>query len=127
MASIDMNQKMYADASNNLDAAISLDPTNPNFYMLRGDMNSQQNQFNDAAANYDKAISMGKDDAEVWQAKTATLIKGAQQKYGTDNTNTLAKKMSPADKATLCSEIQKAQAKGVKDVNIDLLHVSICK
>jgi predicted Zn-dependent protease len=127
MADIDLSQKMYADASNNLDAAISLDPKNPDFYMLRGDINSQQNQLNDAAANYDKAIDMGKDDAEAWHAKTATLIKVTQQKYGTDNISTLAKKMSSADKSSLCKAIEKAQSKGVKDVNVDLLQASICK
>jgi tetratricopeptide (TPR) repeat protein len=127
MADIDLKQQMYSDALTNVDSAISIDPTNTAFYMLRGDINTRQNAFDDALKDYDKAIAAGKDDAVVWQAKMATSIKSYQAKYNTSDINQLGKKMSSADKNTLCSNIQKATAKGVKDVNIDLLQVTICK
>src|SRR3954454_22174363 len=72
IAEIDLKQNMYADASYNVEQAISLDTNNTSFYMLRGDIKAAQKDFTGAMADYDVAISKGKDDAEVWKAKTVT-------------------------------------------------------
>jgi tetratricopeptide (TPR) repeat protein len=127
IAEIDLKQNMYTDASNNIEQAISLDANNTSFYMLRGDIKAAQKNFTGANADYDLAISKGKDDAEVWKAKTVTSIKAIQDKYNTSDAQQLTGKMSASEKQTLCSDISKAQAKGVNDINIDLLKVSICK
>jgi tetratricopeptide (TPR) repeat protein len=127
IAEIDLKQNMYTDASNNIEQAISLDANNTSFYMLRGDIKAAQKNFTGANADYDLAISKGKDDAEVWKAKTVTSIKAIQDKYNTSDAQQLTGKMSASEKQTLCSDISKAQAKGVNDMNIDLLKVSICK
>ena len=95
--------------------------------MLRGDIKAAQKNFTDAIADYDLAISKGKDDAEVWKARTITSIKSFQGKYNVSNAQQLATRMSAAEKQTLCSDIGKAQSKGVNDMNIDLLKVSLCK
>jgi len=127
MAEIDLRQNMYTDASNNVEQAISLDANNTNFYMLRGDIKAAQKDFTGAMADYDLAISKGKDDAEVWKAKTVTSIKAVQDKYKTSDAQQLTAKMSASERQALCNDISKAQAKGVNDMNIDLLKVSICK
>lgn len=127
MAEIDLKQHMYADALNNIEQAIAMDANNNNFYMLRGDIKSAQGDFTAAIADYDLAIAKGKDDSEAWKAKSVTYIKSYQKKYNTADAKQLASKISAGDKSVLCGEITKAKAKGVKDVNIDLLELSLCK
>lgn len=127
MAEIDLNQKMYDDAVNNIQQAIALDATNPDFYMLRGDIKTAQENFDAAITDYDVAISKGKDDAEAWKAKAVAYIKSYEKKYGSTDAKQLASRMSAQDKTTLCNQISTAQSKGAKDVNIDLLQLSLCK
>src|SRR5690348_16929190 len=127
MAEIDLRQKMYDDAINNIQQAIALDPDNADFFMIRGDIKATQENFDAAIADYDLAISKGKDDAEAWKARATASIKSYQKKYNSSDAKQLASKMSAQDKTTLCDEISKAQSKGVKDINIDLLQVSLCK
>lgn len=127
MAEIDLKQNMYTDAINNIEQAITLDSDNNDFYMLRGDIKSAQGDFTAAIADYDLAIAKGKDDAEAWKAKSVTYIKSYQKKYNTTDAKQLASKISAADKSVLCGEITKAKAKGVKDINMDLLELSLCK
>jgi tetratricopeptide (TPR) repeat protein len=127
MAEIDLAQKMYDDAINNIQQAIALDPDNANFLMLRGDIKATQENFDAAIADYDLAISKGKDDTEAWKARATASIKSYQKKYNSTDAKQLASKMSAQDKTTLCNEISKAQSKGVKDINIDLLQASLCK
>lgn len=127
MAEIDLKQNMYTDAIDNIGQAIALDADNNNFYMLRADIKTAQGDFAAAIADYEFAIAKGKDDTEAWKAKSVTYIKSYQKKYNTTDTKQLASKMSAADRSVLCGEITKAKAKGVKDVNMDLLELSLCK
>ena len=127
IAEIDLKQNMYTDALNNVQQAISLDADNLSFYMLRGDIKTAQKDFTGAIADYDLAIAKGKDDTEAWKAKSFTYIKSYQTKYNTTDTKALAGKLSQQDKQVLCGEIAKAKARGVKDVNVDLLELTLCK
>ncbi|MBG9375587.1 tetratricopeptide repeat protein [Panacibacter sp. DH6] len=127
IAEIDLKQNMYTDAVNNIEQAIKLDESNVGFYMLRGDIKTAQKDFKGAIADYDFAIAKGKDDYEAWKAKAFTYIKSYQEKYATADTKELARRLSQPDKQILCGEIAKAKAKGVKDVNMDLLELSLCK
>ncbi|MEP6846224.1 MAG: hypothetical protein ABI861_09485 [Panacibacter sp.] len=127
MAEIDLKQNMYTDALNNIQKAITLDANNNNFYLLRGDIKSAQEDFTGAIADYDLTIAKGKDDTEAWKAKSVAYVKSYQNKYNTTDAKQLASKISATDKQILCGEIAKAKAKGVKDVNMDLLELSLCK
>jgi tetratricopeptide (TPR) repeat protein len=127
IAEAEMKQQMYSDALQHIGDAINMDNTNLNFYVQRGDINVAAGNLSAAIANYDEAIAKGKDDAEAWKARTATLVKLYEQKYGTDNAGTLKKKMSASDKETLCNSIQTAQARGLKDIQIDLMQATICR
>src|SRR5215813_117210 len=49
-----------------LDKAIALDPSNPRFIIQRGDMFVDQKNYDQAFAQYDKAVQMGKTDAEMY-------------------------------------------------------------
>ncbi len=127
MAEIDLGQNMYEDAMNNVAQAILLDSGNPDFYMLQGDIQSQQGNYTPANSYYDMAISHGKNDAEVWKSKTVNSIRSFEKKYNTTDVQTLAAKMDAGEKEQLCRLIKDASGKGVQDVSIDLLKLSICK
>lgn len=127
IAEIDMRKKMYDDAADNLQNAISLDSTNASFYLLKGDLFSAQNNFKEAGIYYDRAITAGADRTASWQAKTEGQIKYYQQKYQTTSAAELASHMSNAEKQDLCSTIRDAKINGVRNMNIDLLQVTICK
>lgn len=127
IAEVDTRQQLYSDALQNIGQAISMDNSNLSFYMQRGDINVAAGNYNTAIGNYDEAISKGKDDAEAWKARTATLVKMYQQKYGTDNADALRRKINSSDRQTLCNSIRTGQSKGMRDINIDMLQASICK
>lgn len=127
IAEINLGQGMYVDAMNNVAQAISLDANNPDFYMLQGDIESQQGKFTEASTYYDMAMNHGKNDQEVWKAKTVNSIKSYQEKYNTTDAQTLASKMNDSEKDQLCRLIKNAADNGVQEVNIDLLKLSICK
>ena len=127
MAEIDAKQTMYADAMNNVNAALGLDNTNGDFYTLQGDVYLAQNNFEQAMQSYDAAIAHGSDNAKTWQAKTEAQVKYDQQKYNVSDVQQLSSRLSSQEKQQLCSLITQAKAKGMQDMNIDLLSVSICK
>ncbi len=127
IAAVYTKQQRYAEALQNIQEAITLDATNLNFYEQKGDIHSAAGNFTEAMNDYEEAIAKGKDDAEAWKSKTALQIKIFQKKYGTDNASQLDKKMSNAEKQTLCESIRKGQDKGMKDITIDLLQTTICK
>jgi tetratricopeptide (TPR) repeat protein len=127
IAEAEMKQQLYTDALQHIDQAISMDNSNLSFYMQRGDINVAAGNLSTAIANYDEAIAKGKNDGEAWKARTTTLIKMYQKKYGTDNADTLRKKISNTDRQTLCNSIRTSQEAGMKDINIDLVQASLCK
>jgi len=127
IAALDSRQKMYADAMNNIGQAITLDSSNPDFFVLKGDIQSASGNFDDALSSYDEAIAKGKNDFTAYKAKVTAMLKMNQKKYGTDNADVLAKKMSSSEKQNLCGSIRSAQDKGMKDITIDLTQAAICK
>ena len=128
MAEIDLQMNMYDDAMNNVGTAITTDNSNPDFYILKGDIYSAQGNYSDAMAAYDQAVTVGGNSERSWQAKVEAEIKAMQKKYATgSNAADLAGKLSVSDKTVLCSDIQKAKTAGVNSANIDLLQLSVCK
>ncbi|MFT4154689.1 tetratricopeptide repeat protein [Parafilimonas sp.] len=128
IAELDLKQNMYSDAANNVEAAIRTDNTNPDFYILKGDVYAAQSMYTDAISAYNQAITYSGNSARVWQAKVEAETKMMQKKYGTgSNTSDLAAKISAADRQTLCSDIAQAKNYGVNMQSIDLLQLAICK
>ncbi len=64
---------------------------------------------------------------KVWQAKIESEIISLQTKYGTQDAQQMANKISPNDKTLLCADILKAKSNNVKNINIDLLQAAVCK
>ena len=127
IAAIDSRQQMYLEALSNIGQAIALDNTNPDFLVLKGDIQTAAGNFSDALVSYDDAIAKGKTDFTAYKAKVTTMLKMSQKKYGTDNADMLAKKMTSSEKQNLCSGIRNAQDKGMKDITIDMTQAAICK
>lgn len=127
MAEIDMRQQQYDLALQNIQQAISMDNGNLHFYMQQGDINAAAGNYSAAISNYEDAIARGKNDPEAWKAKTTTIIRMYQQKYKTEDAGTLRKKISSADRQTLCNSIEASKQAGVHDMGIDLVQVSVCK
>jgi len=122
-----LRQQQYDQALQNIQQAISIDNNNLGFYMQQGDVNVAAGNYTAAIASYDNAIAKGKNDPEVWKAKTTTIVRMYQKKYKTDDAGTLAKKISAADRQTLCSSINTSKQNGVNDIGIDLVQLSVCK
>ncbi|HTI07939.1 MAG TPA: hypothetical protein VL832_05265 [Puia sp.] len=127
IAETEMKQQLYTDALQHIGQAIFMDNSNLNFYVQRGDINVAAGNLSTAIGNYDEAIAKGKSDADTWKARTITLIKLYQKKYGTDNADLLRKKIDNTDRQALCNSIRASQEAGMKDINIDLVQASICR
>jgi hypothetical protein len=93
----------------------------------KGDMLVDEKKYNDAFIQYDKAIEMGKADAEMYQIRSYARIKMLQEKYKTKNAQELRKKMSAQEKDQVCTELKKAQSLGMKDMQLDMFASLVCK
>jgi tetratricopeptide (TPR) repeat protein len=127
IAETESRLQRYDDALTHIGQAISMDNGNLAFYMQRGDINVAAGNLSTAIANYDEAISKGKNDAEAWKARTTTLIKLYQKEYRTEDAGTLKRKLTGNEKQALCNSISNGQSRGMRDVTIDLIQTSICK
>jgi tetratricopeptide (TPR) repeat protein len=110
-----------------LDKAIALDAGNPNFYVQKGDMLADEKKYDDAFAQYDKAVSMGKTDMEMYEIRTGARLKMVQEKYKTTDAQELRSKMSPAEKEQVCTELKKAQSLGMQEMKLDMFSSLVCK
>jgi tetratricopeptide (TPR) repeat protein len=128
IAALDSRQRQWSEAQSSVQSAIALDPNDADLYILQGDIYTSSGNFSDALESYNKAIAMqGSQSGAAWKTKIETIVKMNQAKYGTTDANTLASKMSSTDKNNLCDAIQSGISQGVKNMNIDLLRVAICK
>jgi tetratricopeptide (TPR) repeat protein len=128
IAALDSRQQQWSEAQSNIQSAIGLDPNNADLYILQGDIYTSSGNYSGAIESYNKAIAMQGNHADAaWKAKIESMVKMNQAKYGTSDANTLASKMNSSDKKNLCDAIQSGSSQGVKDMNIDLLRVVICK
>jgi len=128
IAALDSRQQQWSDAQSSIQSAIGLDPNNADLYILQGDIYTSSGNYQSAIESYNKAIAMqGNHAAVAWQGKVEAMVKMNQAKYGTSDANSLASKMNSSDKKSLCDAIQSASSQGMKNMNIDLLRVAICK
>ncbi|MBE9462250.1 tetratricopeptide repeat protein [Dyadobacter subterraneus] len=127
LSHLDFQLNKLAEADTNLTKAIELDPTNPAFFVQKGDMMIKINNYDDAFAAYDKVLDLGKNDLEIYQIRTEARLKQLQQKYVTTDINELSKRMTKQEKSTLCADMKKALDMGLRNLQLDLLSASICE
>lgn len=110
-----------------LDKAVALDPSNTDFVIQRGDMFVSQKKYDDAFVQYDKAVSMGKADLEMYSIRSNARMKMLSEKYNTTNAQELRSKMSGSEKSMLCTDLNKAIALGLHDMKQDMFASMVCK
>lgn len=127
IAALESRQQHYADAQTNIQKAISLDPNNADLYILQGDIYTSASNFSAAMTSYDDAIAKGKNDGSAYKGKIESMVKMYQAKYKTNDANTLAAKMNASEKKNLCDAIKSGLAQGLKDMNIEMVQLAVCK
>jgi tetratricopeptide (TPR) repeat protein len=110
-----------------LDKAMELDPANTDFYIQKGDILTDQKEYDKGFVEYDKAVEMGRTDMDMYVIRSDARIKRMQQKYNTTNTQELRSKMTPAEKEQVCTELKKAISLGLKDMKYDMFASLVCK
>jgi len=120
-----MNQKDSANYY--LEKAMTMDSSNANFVIQKGDMCFSEKKYDDAFAQYDKAVSMGKADLEMYTIRSNARMKMMQDKYGTTNAQELRSKMTATEKNQLCVELKKAISLGLHDMKQDMFASLVCK
>ncbi len=126
IAQLSWKQGLKDEASLQLEKAIAYDPDNPDFYVLRGEMYADDGQMDRAFYDFDKAVSMGKADLDMYTIRATNRLKAMQRKYGTTETNALGQKMTPEEKGLVCADLNKAFSLGLKDMQMDLFRTFIC-
>ena len=127
IAALESRQQQYSEAQSSIQSAIGLDPNNADLYILQGDIYTSSGNYSNAIESYNKAIALQGNQGRAWQAKVEAMVKMNQAKYGTNDANALASKMNSTEKKNLCDAIQSGISQGMKNMNIDLLRVAICK
>ncbi|MBZ5859226.1 tetratricopeptide repeat protein [Flavihumibacter profundi] len=110
-----------------LEKAIALDPANPGFYVQKGDMLVARKKFEEAFIQYDKGVSLGKTDLEMYIARSEARLKMMENKYHTTNAQELRAKMTASEKELVCTDLKKALDLGWKDMNKDMFAALVCK
>src|SRR5215204_236667 len=110
-----------------IDKALSLEPTNTDFVIQKGDVFFVEKKYDSAFEQYDKAVQMGKVDLDMYVLRSNGRMKILQEKYGTTNIQQLRSAMTAAEKEQLCSELKKAIELGLKDMKQDMAASLICK
>lgn len=127
IAAMDSREGQYADAQNYIGQAIRQDPGNLDLLVLQGDIYTSAGNFSSAIDSYNQAISKGKNDGSASKGKVEALIKMYQAKYNTNNANDMAAKMASSEKQQVCDAIKSGLAQGMKDMNIEMAQIAICK
>lgn len=127
LAHLDFQLNRLAEADSNLVKAAELDPSNPLFFIQKGDMMVKIKNYEDAFAAYDTAQNLGKNDLEVYQIRTEARLKQVQEKYNTSDSKVLAQNMTASEKTILCADLTKAVDLGLRNLYLELLGSMICE
>ncbi len=110
-----------------LDMAIALDPANADFFIQKGDMLVNENNYDDAFVQYDKAVELGRTDMDMYVIRSNARMKMVQGKYKTTNTQELRSKMNATEKEQVCIELKRALSLGLRDMKSDMFASMVCK
>ena len=118
---------MTAEAESYLAKAIELDPSNPDFVIMKGDWAVKAGDYAAADAAYNQATAMGVSGAEMYQIRAETSIRYVQEKYGTTNAQELRAQMTPQETAMVCADLTKALMMGWKNPQMDMFSALVCQ
>lgn len=125
----DLNYKSgkTAEAEEYLAKAMELDPSNADFYVIKGDWGVHAGDYDAAFAAYDQAVVMGYTGATMYQIRAEARLKQVQDKYGTTNAQELRAKMTPTETQQVCAEVTKALDLGLKEMQLDMFAALVCQ
>jgi hypothetical protein len=86
-----------------------------------------EKKYDEAFTQYDKAVQMGKADAEMYAIRSNARVKQMQEKYHTTNAQELRSKMSTKEKELVCTDLKKAISLGLKDMKQEMFASLVCK
>jgi tetratricopeptide (TPR) repeat protein len=126
LADISLKQGEQDSAFLQIEQAITMDPQ-PSYFVQKGDMYYKLNDYDNAFAEYDKAVAAGKNDYQMFAIRASQRLRIYQKKYATENVNQLASKMTPQEKRLVCLELDKLKSFGKKNMKLDMTHVFLCE
>ena len=109
-----------------IDQAISLDPANPAFNILSGDINGAKGRFPEAMANYDIALAKQADPLLVAKKKAIAFTTAKQLKYQTYDAKELRIKLGIEEKKQFCNYWKPLVAAGLANEQEKLYFSFIC-
>jgi len=127
VAEINTQLGNFNDAQQYIDDAITANPNNIDFYLLKADAYNANNEFLNAYKTLQTVQKKFSNNTNIVTAKVQTVVKQYQQKYNVSTMQALGKKLSNDEKSKVCAEIVAGKKAGMKDINIDLLQLEICK
>lgn len=116
-----------AEAEQYLATAMELDPGNPGPYILRGDWAINDGDYEKGFDDYDRAVELGRTDAEMYGIRSDARIGMLQEKYGTENVQELRAQMTPGEKDLVCADSKKALDLGLRDMQMDMFVALVCR
>jgi len=125
----DMNYRSgnALQAEEYLSQAMELDPANPDFYIQRGDWAINDGHYDEGFSAYDRAVELGRTDADMYAIRSDARIRMLQQKYGTENVQELRAQMTSEEKELVCADSQKALDLGLRDMQMDMFVALVCR
>jgi tetratricopeptide (TPR) repeat protein len=127
MADLNYGAGKTAEAEAALAKAVELDPANPSFAIMKGDWAVKAGNYAAADSAYNKAAAMGVSGVEMYQIRSEASLKMVQEKYGTVNAQELRAKMTPQEKALVCTDLNRALALGWKNPQMDMFAALTCR
>ncbi len=125
LADINYKQGEKDSAYAQIDEAISISKR-PEYFIQKGDFYYKDGDYDNAFGEYDKAVAAGKADVEMYGIRSAQRLRIYEKKYGTENINELAKKMTSEEKRLCCSEFDKLKGLGYRNMKFDLTYTFLC-
>lgn len=127
IADLNYQAGRFAEGDSSLAKAMALDPGNANYSIQQGDRYVRAGDYNKAFEYYDKAVSQGRTDLDMYVIRTNARMKMVQDKYGTSNAQDLRAKMTAQERDQVCTEMTKAISLGLRDMKQDMFAALVCK
>lgn len=126
MARLNCQNEDIPLALRQIDQAISLDPANPAFNILTGDINASKGRLPEAMANYDSALAKKADTLVVAKKKAIAFTTAKQLKYHAHDAKELRIKLGIEEKKQFCNYWKPLVAAGLANEQENLYFSFIC-
>lgn len=126
LADISFKQGDSDSAFAMLEKAIEL-KKDPKFLIQKGDLFYASGDYDAAFKEYYNAVETGRNDYDMALLISQQRLRIYQKKYGSENVNELAKKMSADEKQKLCGDLTKMRSFNVRNMSWDMANTMLCQ